>query len=208
MSTNQIWLTLEGDQASSFQIPMNPESYTYTQGTNDKLVSRINAESATIKQGAAPRQLSFSSVFPSGASANLEVAPSQLKTPQQYDALMRAFKESDKRILVTITGTNINEYFRITNYKTEEQGGDVGSIYYTVTFRSAQKIKIKKVSGISLGTGYDAGTRTIKAKKGDTWKKIAAREYGSSSKANVKKLKKANGNKKKPKKGQTVIIPD
>lgn len=205
MSTNQIWINLEGDNSNGFQIPVNPESYTYTQGTNDKLVSRINAESATIKQGAAPRILSFSSVFPAGASENMEVAAGSLRKPNDYDALIRSFKESNKRVHVTITGTNINEYFRITSYKTEEQGGDVGSIYYSISFRSAQKLSIKSVKGVSLGTGYDPGKTTYKVKKGDTWKKIAVKFYGSSK--NWKKIKKANGNKKKPKKGSTIVIP-
>lgn len=208
MSSNyEIWFMLEDDPSTAFQIPVNPEGYNYSRPTNDKVMQRVGGESAILKMGGAPRTLSFSSVFPAGASDNLEIAPSALKAPHTYEQLLSSYKEDSRRVHVIITGTNINDYFRISSFNTEEKGGDVGSVYYSITLRTSTKIKVTSID--SMGLGVPAGGQVLfkVTKKFNNWKKIAKKFYGSAKKSNVKKLKKANGNRKKPGVGNTVIIP-
>ena len=214
----EIWMMQEGKESKAFQLPVNPENYSYTQSTNDKTVTRVGAESATIRMGKAPHVLSFSSYFPNPDSVTdgeLEITRDKLKDPMEYVSLIEKFKEGKARVWVTITGAaGIAAGFSITSFKTEEKGGDVGTIFYSITLKTKPKISIEK-STSDLVVYTDSGSilnrpKKYKVKKGDTWKTIAKQFYGSSKASVVKKLKNANKKKKKVvklKAGITIKLP-
>ncbi len=138
-SHNQIWMSIDNDDGSmkeGFQIPYNPERFTVVEGTNEKTVTVAGTGSITVKNGKSPMTISFRSFFSPGVEPGLElVSSNDMKTPNEYDAILRRWKNGTKPVHFLITNTNINAYFSISTYTTEEEGGDVGKIHYTISMK-------------------------------------------------------------------------
>ena len=138
-SHNEIWISIDNDDGSmkeGFQIPYNPESYKLVEGTNEKSVKIAGLGSITVKDGKSPVTLTFSSYFTLTAGPGLELSdPDSMKSPMEYDAILRRWKNGSEPVHLVITNTNINAYFSISTYTTQEVGGDVGKIEYTMSLK-------------------------------------------------------------------------
>ena len=136
---NQIWLSIENDDGSmkeGFQIPYNPSEYTLTEGTNEKSVNIAGLGSVTVKNGKSPMTLSFSGFFPKEAVPGAELDDGEeLLDPMEYDAMIRKWKNGSAPVHLLITNTNINAYFSISTYTTKEEGGDPGTIQYSLSLK-------------------------------------------------------------------------
>ncbi len=228
-SHNQIWMTIDNDDGSmeeGFQIPYNPEDYRVVEGTNEKTVNIAGLGSITVKNGKSPLTLTFSSFFPMNVEPGLELDnESDLMSPQEYDALLRKWKNSStKPVHVVITNTNINAYFSISSYTAEEEGGDVGKIQYTLSLKQYGTGSGIDGSGSGSGSGgmlvrrididpYQLPTvpETYICQKKDTLQSIAKHFYGNIGmayeiyKLNSDKLKK--GVNTKLKKNWVLYLP-
>lgn len=138
-SHNQIWMSIDNDDGSmkeGFQLPYNPESFTVVEGTNEKTVNVAGTGSITVKNGKSPMTISLSSFFSLVVEPGIELADvNNMKTPNEYDAIIRRWKNGTSPVHLLITNTNINAYFSISTYTTEEEGGDVGKIYYSISLK-------------------------------------------------------------------------
>jgi hypothetical protein len=102
----------DGSMKEGFQIPYNPESFTVTEGTNETTVNIAGVGSTTVKNGKSPMTLSFSSYFSPSIEPGLELASEgDMKTPNEYDAIIRRWKNGTTHVHLVITNTNINAYF-------------------------------------------------------------------------------------------------
>lgn len=196
---NEIWLSIDNDDGSmkeGFQIPYNPPEYTVTEGTNEKTVTIAGLGTVTVKNGKSPMQLTISSYFPPTAEPGCELADiSQLKTPMEYDKILRRWKNGSEAIHLLITNTNINAYFSISTYTTTEEGGAVGTIQYTMTLKQYGSASGADGSeGGSTGGGlirrididpynYPTVPDTYVVQKKDTLQSIAKYFYGDSQMA-------------------------
>ncbi|MCR5824792.1 MAG: LysM peptidoglycan-binding domain-containing protein [Lachnospiraceae bacterium] len=139
ISHNQLWLSIDNDDGSikeGFQIPYNPDSYKVVEGTNERTVNIAGLGAVTVKSGKSPMTLTFSSFFPLNVEPGIELDDeSALKSPKEYDAMLRKWKNGSEPIHLLITNTNINAYFSISTYTAEEEGGDVGKIQYTLSMK-------------------------------------------------------------------------
>ncbi len=224
-SYNEIWLSLDNDDGSmkeGFQLPYNPESYKITEGTNEKTVSIAGLGSVTVKNGKSPLTLTFKSYFTPNVEPGIELHEGDtMLDPREYDTMIREWKNGAAPIHLVITNTNVNAYFSISTYTTEEEGGDVGKISYTMSLKQYG-------TGAGLGSGL-SGTGTLVRQididpyqlpstpntytvvKGDTLYSIAQRFYNSTQmayeiyKLNSSKLKK--GVNTKLKKGWVLYMP-
>ncbi len=138
-SSNQIWISIDNDDGSikeGFQFPYNPEEYQLTEGTNEKYVTVAGLGQIVVKSGISPMTLTFASFFSPAAESGLELEKvGDLKTPREYDSLIRKWKNGSKPVHLLITNTNINAYFSISTYTTSEEGGDVGKINFTISLK-------------------------------------------------------------------------
>ncbi|MEZ3491581.1 MAG: LysM peptidoglycan-binding domain-containing protein [Lachnospiraceae bacterium] len=138
-SHNQIWMSIDNEDGSmkeGFQIPYNPENFKVSEGTNEKTVNIAGAGSVTVKTGRSPMTLTFSSYFSPVVEPGLELDnESDMKMPNEYDTILRKWKNGSTPIHLLITNTNINAYFTISTYTTEEEGGDVGKIQYSLSMK-------------------------------------------------------------------------
>lgn len=221
-SHNQIWMSIDNDDGSmkeGFQIPYNPESFTVVEGTNEKTVTVAGTGSITVKNGKSPMTISFSSFFSPSVELGIELDDvDEMKTPNEYDAILRRWKNGTSPVHMLITNTNINAYFSISTYTTEEEGGDVGKIHYTISLK--QYGTASGSDSVSGGMGSSGGlVRRIDidvynlpavpdiyiVQKKDTLQSIAKYFYGDISmayeiyKLNTAKLKKGVNTKLKKK---------
>lgn len=221
ISNNQIWMSLDNDDGSmkeGFQIPYNPESFKLVEGTNEKTVNIAGAGSVTVKTGKSPMTLSFTSFFSPVVEPGIELANEKdMKMPNEYDAILRRWKNGSQPIHLIITNTNVNAYFTISTYTTEEEGGDVGKIKYTLSMK-----QYGTASGIDGTQGMGASGALVRrididaynlpavpdtyiVQKNDTLQSIAKYFYGDISmayeiyKLNTAKLKKGVNTKLKKK---------
>lgn len=138
-SHNQIWLSIDNDDGSmkeGFQIPYNPESFSVVEGTNERTVTVAGTGTITVKSGKSPLTLAFASFFSPSVEPGLELAnEGDMKTPNEYDAILRRWKNGTAPVHLLITNTNLNAYFSISTYTTEEEGGEVGKIHYTISMK-------------------------------------------------------------------------
>lgn len=138
-SHNQIWLSIDNEDGSikeGFQIPYNPEGYNLDESTNEKTVNIAGAGAVTIKSGKSPVVLVFNSFFSPTIESGFELDnESEMKTPQEYDTILRRWKNGTQPIHVVITNTNINAYYTISTYSISEEGGDVGRINYSLELK-------------------------------------------------------------------------
>lgn len=221
ISNNQIWMSLDNDDGSmkeGFQIPYNPESFKLVEGTNEKTVNIAGSGSVTVKTGKSPMTLSFTSFFSPVVEPGIELANEKdMKMPNEYDAILRRWKNGSQPIHLIITNTNVNAYFTISTYTTEEEGGDVGKIKYTLSMK-----QYGTASGIDGTQGMGASGALVRrididaynlpavpdtyiVQKNDTLQSIAKYFYGDISmayeiyKLNTAKLKKGVNTKLKKK---------
>lgn len=220
-SHNQIWMSIDNDDGSmkeGFQLPYNPDSFKVTEGTNEKTVTIAGTGSVTVKSGKSPMSISFSSFFSPVIEPGFELDNGEdMKSPNEYDEIIRRWKNGSTPIHLLITNTNVNAYFSISTYVTEEEGGDVGKIHYTISMK-----QYGTAGGInSTGGGTSSGTLvrrididvynlpavpdTYIVQKKDTLQSIAKHFYGDISmayeiyKLNTAKLKKGVNTKLKRK---------
>jgi len=223
-SHNQIWISIDNEDGSmqeGFQIPYNPESYRVVEGTNERTVTIAGLGSVTVKSGKSPMTLTFSSFFPMAADPGCELDDEgDLLTPNEYDEIIRRWKNGTQPVHLVITNTNINAYFSISTYTAEEEGGDIGKIQYTLSLK--QYGSGANGNG-TLGSGalirrididpYNLPSvpETYIVQKNDTLQTIAKYFYGDSGmayeiyKLNSDKLKK--GVNSKLKKKQVLYLP-
>lgn len=198
-SKNEIWLSIDNDDGSmkeGFQIPYNPPEYILTEGTNEKTVTIAGLGTVTVKNGKSPMQLTISSFFPPVLEPGCELDDeSELKSPLEYDSILRKWKNGSDPVHLLITNTNINAYFSISTYTTTEEGGSVGTLFYTVTLKQYGTGSGTDGSGTSGTNGglirrididpYNRPTLpdTYVVQKKDTLQSIAKYFYGDSQMA-------------------------
>lgn len=219
-SHNQIWMSIDnadGTMKEGFQLPYNPENYKVVEGTNEKSVNIAGLGYVTVKSGKSPMTLTFSSFFSPNVEQGIELDNiADMKTPHEYDALIRKWKNGCDPVHLLITNTNINAYFSISTYTIEEEGGDVGKIQYTISMKqygtAGGSDSVSGVSGSILVRRIDVDVYNLPAvpdtyvvQKKDTLQSIAKHFYGDISmayeiyKLNTAKLKKGVNTKLKKK---------
>ncbi len=221
-SHNQIWMSIDnedGTMKEGFQIPYNPENFKVSEGTNEKTVNIAGAGAVTVKTGRSPMTLTFSSFFSATVEPGIELKDEgDMKTPNEYDTIIRRWKNGTIPIHLLITNTNVNAYFTISTYTTEEEGGDVGKIQYTLSMKQYGSASgVDGMGSPAAGAGVlvrrididvhklPAVPDTYMVQKKDTLQSIAKYFYGDISmayeiyKLNTAKLKKGVNTKLKKK---------
>lgn len=143
MNTNyQMWITGNGE-AQKLRIPVLPEKFTVSIGSENSSVDVAGLGEITIKQSRAAYQFSFSSFFPKKTFPGVKNV--SLSDPQSCVERIKGWLESEKPVHIIITGVGIDEYCTIEKFTYYEQGGDVGTIHYDMTLKEYREVTIRQV---------------------------------------------------------------
>lgn len=180
MSTNyQMYLTFNNEK-ERLRLPELPERIEVTAGSKNESIDIVGLGEITIFQNRPALIMAFDSFFPAESSS-----------PQQsIDTILR-WKESKKPVHLIVTGTKINMFCSIENFIYSERGGDVGTLYYSLTLKEYREVKVKTITvvgnkGVTNGGVQRVDNRvqpkTYTVKSGDNLYNIAKAQCGNASK--------------------------
>lgn len=186
----QMWITFNGEK-EKIRLPVLPEKVKISMGTNDQSVDVAGLGEILIAQSRKATEFSFSSFFPAAAFPGIAVQ--YVTKPSALRDKLIEWKNSDKPVHLIITGLDIDVYCRITKFVPTEEGGDVGTVHYDISFKEYREPKVRQVKvEISTKTATvqqntartdnTTPTQTYTVKKGDCLWNIAKKFLGNGAK--------------------------
>ena len=143
MNTNyQLWMTGNGS-TSKMQFPVHPEQIEVTRGSQNESIKITGVGEVTIVQKPAADRVKFSCFFP---AANFPGLSGTLQRPVAYIKQLILWKNSGKPVRFVSTALSICGYYTIEQLDYYEQGGDVGTIYYTIELKLYREVTVRSVT--------------------------------------------------------------
>lgn len=189
MDTNyQMWITYNAEK-EKLRIPVLPEKFKVSIGSNNSSVDVMELGEIVIKQARPAFQFSFDSFFPAKTFPGLSV--NSLTEPLTCVEKLKKWCDGDKPVHLILTDVGVDVFCVIESFTYYEQGGDIGTIHYSLTLKeyreiTARKVKIEDSTAVveNTETRVDNTTtpETYTVVKGDCLWNIAKKFYGSGSK--------------------------
>lgn len=142
VSDYEMWLMYDGDN-KRLRFPVLPDKIQVKCGSQDSSVSIVDFGEITLKQSRPAYTISFSSYF---APVAVQGGSEPQMTPKEYRDTILSFKEGDKPCHFILTGSGINLYCTIADFSWYEQGGDVGTIYFTLSLKEYREIAPRQIT--------------------------------------------------------------
>jgi nucleoid-associated protein YgaU len=189
-SKYQMWLTYNGE-TEKIRFPVLPEEIQIKKGGANKSVDIQGLGEVVIKQDPRAITISFSSFFPFTPFPGVQF--DELTPPSDIKDKITVWKNSDKPVHFLVSGTTINLYCAIEDFSYSEQGGDIGTLHYSLTLKeyketAARQVKIDIPTQKAVvpepspaRTDNRAPEKTYTVVKGDCLWNIAAKHLGSGS---------------------------
>lgn len=172
MSTNyEMWLLANGSK-EKLRLPVHPEKIEIQRGSNNETVKLSGAGEVTIMQKAPASRVSFSCFFPSSYFNGCQVK--KPLSPKKYVKKINKMKNSGKPVKFVSTACNISGYFSIESFSYYEEGGDVGTIQYSLVLKEYKSVKSKKIKiQISKATYSSNESRVDNTQQAKTYTVVA-----------------------------------
>lgn len=190
-----VYIT-EQKSGKTVQIPVNPESLSFTRESDDTTQKVINLGEVNQLGLRKLTTIEVQSFFPKRKAA---YTVGKHHAPQYYIDILNKWQKGKNKVRVTVTSTKITFLMTISTFKHGFEKGDADDVTYTLTFTqyvpfAYSKIKKRKKPNGKSVTKKSKKKRSSKAKKitkgssvivtGQTYRK-------STGGAKAKKLKKA-----------------
>lgn len=207
-------------RGGTFRFPVLPEKVSISYGSNNDKLLVCGIGEVTIIQDSEAAIIKFSSFFPPDyfSGCNYKDIPNPKKARNRILSMM----DNGKPARFTITGgLGVSMYCTIESFDTYEQGGDPGTIYFTLKLKEYREVNVRQIK-INLSTkkaqiGANSSRtdssslgQTYTVKKGDCLWNIAKKYYGNGNKYTTiynvnRSIIGGNCNLIKP--GQVLTIP-
>lgn len=216
----EIWF--KKDDASdevAIRLPVLPSEYERVTSTSYEDSSVLSLGNVATFKSNGLTKMSFSSFFP--AKYYPFCAYTDIKDPYDYVSYLKDWKNKGTVVRVILTGTDINQQMKITDFTYGEKDG-TGDVYYTVDFVEHRQIIVPKITTDTVIERPNKNTtnvsnttvqRTYKVVKGDCLWNIAQKYYGKGSEypkiqnANISKYPSLKSNPNYIQIGWELIIP-
>ena len=201
----EIWIR---NNRLKFQLPVNPPNIVLEGNAKINGEGIVKYGDISIYGGKGLRKIEISCFFP-----NQEYSFNAYKNvPKPYTCVdnVNSWFRRGSPVILTITGTNINNLFIISDFTYGEQDG-TGDVYYTISFVEYIDTKANTSNSNTQRPNENTNTDTSKQKvhkvvKGDNLWDIAQKYYGKGS--DYPKIKNANSSKYPSLKNNNIIYPN
>lgn len=204
----------------TFRFPVLPEKVTVSNGSSNDKLKVCGVGEVTIIQESSASGIQFSSFFPKHYfdGCNYRDIPS----PNRAVDIIKGMMASKKPIRFTISGgIGVSMYCTIESFEISEEGGDVGTIYFSLKLKEYREANIRqinvsafsgkaKVATTNSRTDNSTVSSPYTVKSGDCLWNIAKKSYGNGSKyTSIYNANKAiiGGNSNLIRQGQVLTIP-
>lgn len=194
-----IWLNYDNDK-KKYIFPVLPEKLNVSANGISTSLTIDRLGEIFHKGRREALTVSWSSFFPAKFSSQYcSCSKKNYHLPKtMHNWIMDLMNASNPAHLVVTGGPfNLDIYVLIKSYKAYEEGGDVGTIHYSIELKEYRTVTIKKIQTKkkTVTTTKKRVNNTVKkkiytVKKGDTLRKIAKKYYGHKSQST--KIYKAN----------------
>lgn len=191
----QMWLNYNNDK-KKFRFPVLPETFKVSMKGKQTSID-IDKLGEIFHQGKRRRDamtISFSSFFPATYDSSCSVPKSAFKKPKDcYTHINLLDSHAPAHFVFTGGPMSINRYVIISSFVPAEEGGDVGTIHYTLELKEYRKVAVKKVKKTKKGKIKVSSTKKrvnnsagkkgkYTVKNGDCMYNIAKKYYGDGTK--------------------------
>lgn len=216
----EIWITYDSNK-KRLQIPVLPEKIEISYPEKNDTIYVYGVGEVTIKKHPGAFVMKWSSFFP---AVECQGCISNPKKPKECLDFMKKVMKIEKPTKIVYTGGACRLSSQCTiKFEASEEGGDPGTIHYSITITeykktTIRKLKVKKKKGKKKAKVKKTSNRTSSkgkaskytVKKGDCLWNIAKKFYGKGSKSTViynanKKVIGSNPNRIHS--GQVLTIP-
>ena len=182
-----MWLTYNAEK-EKIQLPVLPEEFSVTNGSNNDSVNLVGLGEIIIMQSRPALRFRFSSFFPAAKFPGLQV--DKITKPLTLIQKINTWKASKKPIHFIATACGVDLYATIEDFKYSEAGGDPGTYQYSITLKEYREIKVRQVKvNIPKATATvkkeeprvdnTVKPKTYTVKSGDCLWNIAKKFYGN-----------------------------
>lgn len=141
-SSCQIWITNNAG-ADRIQLPVLPETLTYTHNGNNESVNIAGLGETTIMQDRGAVTYDFSSIFPGAWFQGCQYE--DLQEPSYYRDKLVEWKDSKQPVKLIITSSSVNTFCTIEKFTYKEKGGDPGTLHYDISLKEYRPLVARQI---------------------------------------------------------------
>lgn len=161
ISKNQFWLIQD---KLKFQFPYNPENIKIKSSSNNATIEIDELGDITIFKELDLVQFSFNSHFPASYFYGCEYK--NLLTPENSKKLIDKMRNNQAPVKFIVTNTFINQLVSIDSFDTTIEGGDIDSIYFSISLKECRSTEPKKLitktTSTKTTTTKNSNSKTVK----------------------------------------------
>lgn len=181
------------DRKEVIQLPINPAEIAFMDPQNNQQVTLLDVGTVNLLGERGLISVTFESFFPSEKSP-LYSRGNATRTPKEYKALIKKWKDNKSVVRMIITDLDFNLAMSVDSFEYRQREGD-NDIYYSITLTEYKtlnvpsvKVSTKVKSSIktrpkpaakSTGSSGGGGGNSYTVKSNDTLWAIATRFYGN-----------------------------
>lgn len=190
-STYTIWLNYDNDK-KQYQVPVNPEAIK-VKVDGKATTSEIDRLGTLLHKGKrGPMEISWSSFFPAIYGSYCACPGKNFIDASTMHNWILALMNAKNPVHLVFSGAfSLDIYAIITSYTATEEGGDVGTISYTIALKEYRSVTVKKYTKTKKSTKKTTTKKrvtntqkkkTYTFKSGDCLWNIAKKCYGNGAK--------------------------
>lgn len=187
----KMWINYDNDQ-KRYCIPVLPEELKMTVKGQAISVGIDKFGEVLHKAKRDAEVISFSSFFPAGYGSYCNCLEGDFREPEEWVRWLKEMEEAPNPAHVVLTNAplGINIYADITSFIPEMQGGDVGTVYYSLEMKEHRTPSIRtykkgakktKVTLKKKRSSNKTKKKTYTVKKGDCLWNISKKFLGKGS---------------------------